>query len=163
PGSASRDLLFEDCEFVNPQHNRSCGIVTQPCTGDVTLRRCRSRNAAQYCFGLKSSGRVVLEACEAVGGDNGGNYCRGFGGIGGSGSGGQGSYSHAMYELTCWMKMSPANSRGGAALLWRERCVVTVRESTIVGLRHAADWDDDGVVGEPGGGYAIVTYAHDIP
>lgn len=163
PGSASRDLLFEDCEFVNPQHNRSCGIVTQPCTGDVTLRRCRSRNAAQYCFGLKSSGRVVLEECEAVGGDNGGIYCRGFGGIEGSDSGGTRPVHRATFELTRCVTIAPANSRGGAALLWRENCDVTVRESTIVGLRHAADWDDDGVVDKPGGGYAIVTYAHDIP
>lgn len=163
PGSVSRDIVFEDCQFLSPNHNRACGIVTQPCTRDVTLIRCTSRNAYQYCFGLKSSGRVVLERCIAVGGDNGGFYLRGFGGESGSDSGGTRPAHKAQFELRDCIGVSPPNARGGAALIHRENCDVLIERSTIVGLRHVADHDGDGQEDKPGGGYAVLTYAHDVP
>jgi hypothetical protein len=153
PNSGSHDLLFEDVDFHSSVHQQASGIVTQPCTFNVTFRRCRSWNNGKYGFACKSSSNFRLDRCAAWGNDSSQMYSRGFGGD----SGNERAPYRSTQIITNCIFIAPADQRGGAALNWRENTDLYVYNSTIIGLR-------DGQYGESGG-YAFLCSgdSHAIP
>lgn len=145
PRSCSRNLVFEDCEFYETQHQQANGVVTQPCVHNVTFVRCRAFNNGKYGFACKGSGEFRLNRCAAWGNSSSQMYCRGFGGDSGEP---RPPYLNA-FLITNSIFIAPADQRGGSALNWRENTNLNLYNCTIVGLR-------DGSYGE-GGGYSFLT------
>lgn len=136
PQSASRNIIFEDCDFYEARHQQGNGIVTQPCVSNVTLRRCRAWKNGKYGFGLKGSGNFRLDDCIAF--HNGGNdlYLRGFD---------REPPAKNVFTVNGGYFVSAPDQRGGAAVCWRENCDVVLLGTTIVGNRD----------GSMPGGYAL--------
>ncbi len=150
PRSASRGLLFEDCQFHQSQHQQSSGIVFQPCVYDVTLRRCTAWNNGKYGFACKGSGSFRLDRCAAWGNDSTQMYCRGFGGDSGAAR-----TSHPNdFLITNCVFIAPADQRGGAALNWRENASLRIYHCTLVGLRDTAH--------QSAGGFALQLGHHHL-
>ncbi len=152
PQSASRSLLFEDCDFHHALHQQSNGIVTQPCVHDVTFRRCRAWNNGKYGFACKGSGGFRFDRCAAWGNDSSQMYCRGFGGDDSTPR----PFVLNDFLITNSVFVAPADQRGGAALNWRENTDLRVIQCTIVGLRNAA-------YGQAGGYSFLLGSQHNIP
>ena len=145
PRSCSRNLLFEDCDFYETQHQQANGIVTQPCVSDVTFIRCRAFNNGKYGFACKGSGNFRLNRCAAWGNWSTQMYCRGFGGDSGEA---RPAFLNS-FLITNSIFIAPADQRGGSALNWRENTDLSLYNCTIVGLR-------DGSYGQSGG-YSFLT------
>jgi hypothetical protein len=152
PRSASHNLLFEDCDFHHAVHQQANGIVTQPCTFNVTFRRCRAYNNGKYGFACKGSGNFRLDGCAAWGNDSSQMYCRGFGGDDATPR----PYDWNEFLITNCVFIAPADQRGGSALNWRENSHLQVYQTTIVGLR-------DAIYGQAGGYSFLLGNQHNVP
>lgn len=132
PGSASHDILIEDCSFHdNNAKNKINGLVTQGGVRNVTIRRSRCWNNANYGFALKGSGSFVLDRCVSFGNGSAQYYLRGMVADDPVGRRTNARNSHL---LTNCIGIGPRNG-GSGVIIWRENTDIRLLNCTIVALR----------------------------
>ncbi|MBX3394875.1 MAG: DUF1565 domain-containing protein [Phycisphaerae bacterium] len=144
PRSASHDILIEDCLLHdNTAKNKINGMVTQGGVHNVTIRRTRCWNNANYGFALKGSGNFVLDRCVSYGNTSAQYYLRGM-----VFDDPPGRKTNAMnsHLLTNCIGIGPRNG-GSGVVIWRENANIRLLNCTILAMRDETQTKSGGPFG----------------
>lgn len=144
PRSASHDILIEDCLLHdNTAKNKINGMVTQGGVYNVTIRRTRCWNNANYGFALKGSGNFVLDRCVSYGNSSAQYYLRGM-----VFDDPPGRRTNAMnnHLLTNCIGIGPRNG-GSGVVIWRENTNIRLLNCTILAMRDETQTKSGGPFG----------------